>query len=142
MSLSSDGSEQEQVVRPFLVASLYHVYYRYSEDLKSAAQRWADGNKLLELFKLPPGTMRDGKTCRFARVPRMIPQCLLQDAKTVSDKMLFVNWWLSLEVKAMTAVITITQAVLRAQVRTNFLQTSPATTARSETSSAPAAEIL
>jgi hypothetical protein len=79
----------------------------------------------------------------------MIPQCLLQDAKTVSDKMLFVNWWLSLEAKAMTAVMQSLRQFYRAPTRSNELLQPPRQRhvpshpqhPRSETSSAPAAEI-
>jgi hypothetical protein len=69
---------------------------------------------------LVPGTVRDGKKCRSAKkIPRMIPRCLLLDAKILTDKMRVVSWWFSLEGKEMTATIESLKKIYREPSNSN-----------------------
>jgi hypothetical protein len=106
VDLTNDDTENvyPATTIPFLSSKMHNITIVYAmdtlpEDLRDVnASGWKNGAKLLELFKLPAGTVRGGKVCRIAeRVPRMFPQCLLLDAKTLEDKMRVVNWWISLE---------------------------------------------
>jgi hypothetical protein len=114
---------------PFLSSSkmrkvtLMYAIDTLPEDLQDAnAPGWKDGPKLLELFKLPVGTVRNGKVCRMPKkVPRRFPQCLLLDAKTVADKMRVVSWWLSLEKEVMTTTLTLLKDIYRAPTNSNDL---------------------
>jgi hypothetical protein len=111
---------------PFLSSKMRHVTLMYAtdtlpEDLQDVnAPGWQDGAKLLELFKLPTGTVRGGLTARKPkRVPRRFPSCLLLDAKTVADKMRVVSWWLSLEAKQMATTFDALRQIYRAPSKSN-----------------------
>jgi hypothetical protein len=101
--------------------TLMHATDNLPEDLKEVnASGWNDGGKLLELFKLPAGTVRDGITTRKEKKAyRMFPACLIQDAKTVADKMRVVSWWLSLEKKEMKTQFDALKNIYRAPSKDN-----------------------